>query len=315
MNRLLGIMRQTCLLLAIAVVAMGAPQRTAAQPSVDGARAALVKFFAAYDDHDLAGVLATLAPDIDQFTDCDWAFRRPSDGVGAVHTQATIRAHLEAWFRARFAEHDRFDHITFQGDDPAVQGVYARRTSDVLATQGLSPHDVNFKIFMHGSNFDRIGYVVSIDYNRCGGGQSDTRPVRFMVGASAVRTRSLVQAFLDAYNAHNITRVLATVRKDVVYKDCNYRSRRPEIVQGKSQMRAWLQARFRENDHFLHPSIMVDNPDQPYVAAIEADRDSQAIRGRQLQSVHMGIKLVLDGPGYDRISYAVSLSPADRCSS
>lgn len=300
--------------LVVVALAIQVPGPVDAQPSVQRTRAALSAFFTAYNRQDLAAAMRIISPDINQFADCDWAFRRPTDGVGAQAAQARRVTHLRMWLRARFAEHDQFHQIMFDGADPGVQGVEAQRTSDVLAAQGLSPHQESFKIIMHGPNFDQIGHLVSISFNQCGGGRSSFTPVRFPPGASAVRTRTLVQAFLDAYNAHEVNRAMATVTKDVKFTDCDDRRARRVVIRDRARLGGWFRARFREGERLQDATIVMGNPDQSNVAAIEAERDSRTLRARHLAPVHATVTLVLRGPQYDRISSAVWLGPQGQCS-
>lgn len=103
-----------------------------AGPSPDRSLAVVRAFVDAYNAHDVAGVLSTVADDI-AYADCNYA--------SAQATAIQGKAALEAWLRARFAEHDRLlqARIEIQGAGVAPPGpggsLLAIRVNDVLQAQ------------------------------------------------------------------------------------------------------------------------------------------------------------------------------------
>lgn len=87
--------------------------------------------------------------------------------------------------------------------------------------------------------------------------------------ASVGRSMGVTHAFLDAYNAHNLAGVLATLAADVDYGDCDYRHATSKVMHGKSNVAAWLRARFAEHDRLLHGTVSVPSGERwPQAVAI-----------------------------------------------
>lgn len=103
-----------------------------AGPSEARLRAVLQAYFDAYNNHDIAGVLAILG-DRFQYGDCD----------EARHIARSFHSKVEVatWLRARFAEHDRFTQVDLGSPDHALNSPPAAnpgfiRTNDTLRAQG-----------------------------------------------------------------------------------------------------------------------------------------------------------------------------------
>jgi len=87
--------------------------------------------------------------------------------------------------------------------------------------------------------------------------------------ASVTHSMQVTRKFLDAYNAHNLTGVLATLAADIDYGDCDYRYKISRVMHGKGSVAIWLRARFAEHDRLLHGTISVpDGARLPQAVAI-----------------------------------------------
>jgi hypothetical protein len=116
-------------------------------------------FVDAYNRHDVPGVLATLAPDI-QYGDCDYTH----EVGGILHgLQAT-----QAWLRARFAEHDLFLQASigaFPRLRPPGASLEAIRVNDGILP-GQHVQTGGAKIFMTGDGA-RIRFVAMGGMGNC----------------------------------------------------------------------------------------------------------------------------------------------------
>jgi len=75
--------------------------------------------------------------------------------------------------------------------------------------------------------------------------------------ASVTRSMQVARTFLNAYNAHNLRGVLATLAANIDYGDCDYKRKISRVMHGKGAVAAWLRARFAEHDRLLHGTISV----------------------------------------------------------
>jgi hypothetical protein len=78
----------------------------------------------------------------------------------------------------------------------------------------------------------------------------------------------VVRSFLDAYNAHNLVGVLATLAPDIDYADHDYLRGVPMVMHGKKSVAAWLRARFAEGDRLLHGTISIPDAARPWAVAV-----------------------------------------------
>jgi len=104
----------------------------------------------------------------------------------------------------------------------------------------------------------------------------------------------VTRTFLDAYNAHNLPGVLATLAADIDYGDCDYRHKVSRIMHGKGAVAAWLRARFAEHDRLLHGTISVpDGARMPQAVAIFGMTRSNDTLKAQHRSVVIAAKIGL----------------------
>jgi hypothetical protein len=224
-----------------------------AGPTLAHTRAVLEQFLDAYNRHDLAGVLQTLATSHSPFMyhDCDY--------TGLLSPTLTTRTELVNWLRARFAEGDRFDNVAIvQSLDPNVIGFQGLRSTDILHAQGLSPLSEGGGAKMVMTDDGSQMWRIALD--TCA---TQWQPPQ----AGRMRTHILALAAIDAYNAGVTQRVLQLMKPNVAYRDAAYGVN----VRGRLKVSNRLQQRFRQNDRFENASIQVSST-LPYVARVRAVR-------------------------------------------
>ncbi len=149
----------------VSVLALQGGARPAAAPTAPPSemrlRAVLRAFFDAYNNHDVAGVLALLGHGF-QYGDCDDARRIVYD----FHSKAEVAT----WLRARFADHDRFTQVDLGSPDhaltspPVVNPGYIR-TNDTLRAQGRV-HVAGAKVILTPAG-DRISTMALTSAELC----------------------------------------------------------------------------------------------------------------------------------------------------
>jgi ketosteroid isomerase-like protein len=65
------------------------------------------------------------------------------------------------------------------------------------------------------------------------------------------RATAVVVAFLDAYNAGDISGAAQLLEDDIVVSDCDYRTHQTLTISGKDQATAWLRAKALDHDKFV----------------------------------------------------------------
>ena len=78
-------------------------------------------------------------------------------------------------------------------------------------------------------------------------------------------------AFLDAYNAAQLSDALAPLTDDVGWTDCDYQKQAVVKVSGKSNMTPYLQARFADHDMLTIGTVWNLNPDPSTNQAVAVD--------------------------------------------
>jgi hypothetical protein len=269
-------------------------------PSVSKTIGVMQGFMAAYNRHDLTATMAFFQRPFrgsDDFLDCDYAFLTPV----ALETFDQVKA----WIKSRFAEGDRFDAIQTQANpsDPVVGSVRGTRTSDVLTAIGAAPFvdPVSAKVAVDRQHGQFIEFMWLPGFDGCQGNYSSGPLLRFPSGASESRTRGVAQAFIDAYNNHDVARVLQLVTKRVAYRGCDWIHDRRVGRIGKAQLKSWLRVLFADGDRYDQSTVSTTNPDQPNAARIEGRRTSRAVLQRNGSPLATGMDVMLPGPGYDRI--------------
>ncbi|HZU13744.1 MAG TPA: hypothetical protein VFB58_12965 [Chloroflexota bacterium] len=264
--------------------------------------AVLRTYVSAYNQGDLQTALSVLDPSGYSF-DCDFVWNQV-DKIWREKSGGPARMTAARWLRDRFAEHDRFRVTIMVGgvmDDslsPLVFGFTGVRSNDVLAARGEPPYDL---MGSKGVLNDRETRILGMTL----GDSTNCARYRYPAGASAERTRAVVQAFLDAYNAHDLPRVLQTLSKDVSYRDGGSAHRMSAMLEGKVAMEHRLRVLFRAGDVLGDPTLTIPDADRPSLAVVDAARPTSA--GSRAQTIHVRVVFVLGGPHDDHIR-SVSLS-------
>jgi hypothetical protein len=286
-----------------------APSSLAASdaPSVSKTIGVMQGFMAAYNRHDLTATMAFFPQPFtgsDLYQDCDYASLKPV----ALERYNQVKA----WIRSRFEEGDRFDAIQTQANsaDPLVGSIGGSRTSDVLTAIGAAPFVDPYlaKVALdqqHGQLIERMWLP---GFSGCHGASSSDPLLHFPPGASVLRTRGVAQAFIDAYNNHDLPRVLKLVTKRVAYRGCDWIHDQPVEIEGKVRLKSWLHTLFGNGDRYDHATLTT-LPDQPNVATIHGQRTSQSLRQQNRAPLTTRIEVTLSGPHYDRIAVLSS----ERC--
>ncbi len=98
---------------------------------------------------------------------------------------------------------------------------------------------------------------------------------------SQERSVTIVRSFVDAYNRHDLSGVLATMADRVQYGDCDYTHGQGAAMRGINDLRNWLLGRFAEHEQFLQAQIGVPPGNrQPPVAALSFLRTSDALQAQ-----------------------------------
>jgi hypothetical protein len=258
-------------------------------PTSDRAKALARAFLARYNEHDLNGTLAMFVRKV-KFGDCDYAHH--------IEVRLVGKAAVRRWLRTLFEEHDQLEQpeILTSNTQPRTIGIVASRVNDPLKVEGLAPISTGgIKVILNPQR-DLID-VWSASGPACVAN-------RFRPGASVVHTKVVVQQFVDAYNAHDITGVLATLSKNVTYGDCDYARHVLRLLQGKVAVKSWLQVRFTEHDRF-EQVVVGARSDDPRAGGFVARRVSDVLwplEKRGLVPAREGFKIIVDSRG-DKIDH------------
>ncbi len=124
-------------------------------PSIEHSRIILQSFIAAYNNHDVLGVLVLFSDARFGYGDCDYT---RAENVGFSQ-----KDDLAAWLQNRFSEHDHFEVVEMEiatsygypPNDPRVTSIVIRRTNDELQALHLAPIELGTKIILSWEG-DRI---------------------------------------------------------------------------------------------------------------------------------------------------------------
>jgi hypothetical protein len=281
-----------------ALASSATPSPVPANPTSDRAKALAQTFLTRYNQRDLDGVLAMFIPKV-KFGDCDYAHH--------VEVVLVGKAAVKRWLRTLFEDHDQLEQpeILTGNSQPRTIGIVASRVNDPLKVEGLAPISTGgIKVILNPQR-DLID-VWSASGPSCVAN-------RFRPAASVVHTKVVVQQFVDAYNAHDIAGVLDTLSTTVTYGDCDYTRHVLRLFQGKVAVKSWLQARFREHDHF-EQAVAEARSGDPQAGGFAASRISDVLRPlekRGLVPAREGFKIIVDRKG-DKIDHT-ALSGNLRC--
>jgi hypothetical protein len=96
-----------------------------------------------------------------------------------------------------------------------------------------------------------------------GGSSGTSGPTVYSLVGRQAQEVAVTTAFVNAFNAHNLQRALATFVPNTIGSDCDYRHGRVVRFNGKREIKAWLRRRFADDDHLAIARIFNDNAAQP----------------------------------------------------
>ncbi|MDB5056880.1 MAG: hypothetical protein JWO59_352 [Chloroflexi bacterium] len=133
---------------------------------------------------------------------------------------------------------------------------------------------------------------------------------------SRAHSRAVIQAFVDAYNRHDVAGVLALFPVRFLYGDCDYTHHTSSTLMNKAALAAWLRARFAEHDFFAQATVIMNGsqsypPNDPHDGGVDVLRTSDALRV-QRRIANFGFKITLTTDG-TRIQRAAVASNTDQC--
>ncbi len=134
---------------------------------------------------------------------------------------------------------------------------------------------------------------------------------------SSRRSQAVIQAFIDAYNQHNLTGVLALFPDHFVYGDCDYAHHILHGIKSKAELATWLRARFADHDYFEQARVVMSGPqdfppNDPHVAEVQNLRTSDTLRSLG-KTIYSGFKIILTADGA-QIGAAALSSNTNFCS-
>jgi ketosteroid isomerase-like protein len=222
--------------------------------SADQGRATMTAFFAAYNRHDVNGVLATMAGSV-VYLDCDYVRHRD--------VEFTNKEALSRWLGLRFREHD---HVTidvaemeWSPNGQVVLTPYSRESDSLtpLVKAGIvSPQDAaKWRLSLSSSLIE------------FGGLRGPCRAGETPPGAKPKKERALVRRFVAAYNRHDVAAVLrvlsaptaALPTAGVIYADCDYAGGSVSVLHGKPAVQLWLRSRFAAGDRFTVDKVLTNS--------------------------------------------------------
>jgi hypothetical protein len=160
------LLRFFCVVLTLVLSSLRANSNSvSAASSVAQTRLVLRRFVAVYNQHDLTVVRSMVTANV-RWIDCDFARHR----VVRVHGKRAATA----WFRARFAQHDKLQVSRILAGgwsndrfDPRVFGLMGTRTNDVTQSQGLPAQPLVGSKGVLDSTGTRIDFYLVADAAGC----------------------------------------------------------------------------------------------------------------------------------------------------
>ena len=114
----------------------------------------------------------------------------------------------------------------------------------------------------------------------------------------------VLQFFFEAYNRHDVARVLDTVAETFAYGDCDFAERQMLVFETKPDLTIWLQRKFAEQDRFQVIEMIIASPEgspanDPRSTAVQVLRTNKVLKGKDKQSL---FKIILNDEG-NRVQY------------
>jgi hypothetical protein len=118
-------------------------------------------------------------------------------------------------------------------------------------------------------------------------------------------TRSVVKAFIHAYNTHELRTVMSLFVPTAQYSDCDWVHQTLRIAVGHKDVQRLIQREFADNQRIVQPTITTANPRQRYVAELDFLQASESMQRHGFAPYASGYKIVLETADYKRIDHMV----------
>jgi hypothetical protein len=116
-------------------------------------------------------------------------------------------------------------------------------------------------------------------------------------------TRAVVEAFIHAYNNHDLRTAMSLLVPTARYSDCDWVHHTLRIAVGHNDVQRMFQREFADNQRILWPTITTANPQQRYVAGLDFLQTSQSMQRHGFAPHASGYKIVLESADYKRIDH------------
>jgi len=80
-------------------------------------------------------------------------------------------------------------------------------------------------------------------------GATGSRPTTYSLVGRQAQEVAVTTEFVNAFDAHNLRRALATFAPNAAGSDCDYRRARATAFKGRRGVAAWLRQRFADDDY------------------------------------------------------------------
>lgn len=119
-------------------------------------------------------------------------------------------------------------------------------------------------------------------------------------------SQTVLQAFFDAYDHHDLAGVLATFAETFAYGDCDFQDHQMLVFETRPDLTTWLQAKFVDEDQFQVIKMIIAPPDgspanDPGLAAVQVLRTNETLKVLAAEKQSL-FKIVLNEEG-NRIQY------------
>jgi outer membrane protein assembly factor BamB len=286
---------------ATSVVAGETCAQSPLAPSPPRTRTVLLSFIDAYDHHDLARTLSFFTHPLQgRYFDCDFPSLAPVTVLDLTG--------LRRWLRVQFAQGDQFSSARVEADNPEqpyVAAISATRSNNILGAMGVRPvtDTLASKFILDATTGTAIAHGGWVASNECGDPHATPSvTLRFPQGASKMRTRALVQAFIDGYNAGLSWRVLALMGTRVRYSDSGAPQQRAVTITDRTKLSRWLRARFHVHDNLGQAVVVAGDPSGPFTVTVRIRRTSTAVSRNSPSPLDETLTVTVGGPRFDHIT-------------
>ena len=95
------------------------------------------------------------------------------------------------------------------------------------------------------------------------GAHGSSRPTTYSLSNRQAQEVTVTTRFVNAFDAHNLRRALATFAPNAAGSDCDYRRGRVVTFRGRQGIAAWLRSRFADGDYLGIDRVWNGNTESP----------------------------------------------------